>query len=188
MIVDEEFRHSLGDRRFELPDNHPAHRRMRELLMSEVEIAEFESFHQENNQAQIRWDHNRLKELELVSTRGKFGLFSRSSAGSRPAWCLLKNMEQDQEEGVEGHHFEPNPFQFDVDKLLANRRPLSAALATDGTEALAWYIPFHSNSDEWGIYIRDIGPRVIANRCFPELVRTNPNEANQLGYDFLFAH
>ena len=43
MIVDEEFRHSLGDRRFELPDNHPAHRRMRELLMSEVEIAEFES-------------------------------------------------------------------------------------------------------------------------------------------------
>jgi hypothetical protein len=198
MIVDDELRHSLGDRRFNLPDEHPAHRRMRELLMSEEEIVQFESFHQVNNQ--VRWDHNRLEELGLVRTRGEFGLFSKSGINTRPKWYLFGHEEREEGLGIDndqrdyrdiedykfedGHH----QFRFNVDRLLANRTPLAAALATDGTEALAWYIPFHSNSDKWGIYIRDIGPRVIANRCFPDLVRTNPVEAHELAYDFLFAH
>ncbi|HIG20464.1 MAG TPA: hypothetical protein EYQ78_06845 [Candidatus Poseidoniales archaeon] len=189
MIVDEEIRHSLGDRRFELPGGHPAHRRMRELLMSEVEIAEFESFHQENNQVQIRWNHNRLEELGLVTSRPPRGLISKS--GSRPLWYLIGLEEQGGGEEGEINHserLEQYQFRFDVDRLLANRAPLAAALATDGTEALAWYIPFHDTSSEWGIYIRDIGPRIIANRCFPDLLRTNPGEALELAFDFLFAH
>jgi len=186
LIIDDEIREALGENRFDLPDGHPAHRRMRELLMTEGEIAEFESFDQETNQ--VRWDHNRLEELGLVTSRPPRGLISKY--GSRPAWYLFGHEDQEEGEENEGHHsaLEQYQLRFDVDILLANRAPLAAALATDGTEALAWYIPFHDTDSEWGIYIRDIGPRIIANRCFPDLLRTDPGEALGLAFDFLFAH
>nr|AIF19546.1 hypothetical protein [uncultured marine group II/III euryarchaeote KM3_87_B04] len=188
MLVDEGIRQLLDNRRFELPRNHPAHRRMRELLMTEVEITEFESFEQETNREQVRWNHHRLEELGLITTRPPQGLISKN--GSRPAWYLFGQEEQKESDVNEGQHSELEQYelQMDLNRLIANRAPLAAALATDGTEALAWYIPFHDTSSEWGIYIRDIGPRIIANRCFPALLKTDPNEALGLAFDFLFAH
>jgi hypothetical protein len=179
MIVDDEFRESLGDRRFTLPDAHPAHRRMREILMTPDQITEFASFDQENNQTQITWDHHLLESESLVTSLPPRGPISKS--GNRPSWVIF---------GFEEEHPEQyfSDYQFDVDVLLRDRPPLKAALNQDGTEALAWYIPFTGRDDNWGIYIRDVGPQIIANMCFPDLLRSDPTEAENLATDFLFQH
>jgi len=55
-----------------------------------------------------------------------------------------------------------------------------------GTEALAWYSPFHGAPYFWGVFIRAFGIEVISHELAAQGV--DPVGAPQLAYKFLLAH
>jgi len=211
LIIDDEIREALGENRFDLPDGHPAHRRMRELLMTEGEIREWERrWHPDNQDDEqpdvepIRWNHEQLAELGLVKSLSPRSL--PRPGGFKPAWFNFRpeNIDDLQQEDADLQNHEPVIEEYslrmgNIDELLLKRpsgvsanyaltaiqTPLGAALEADGAEALAWYIPFHDTGGEWGIYIREVSPRIIANKYLSDI---NPIDAHELAANILFAH
>lgn len=98
-----------------------------------------------------------------------------------------------------------NPFDFRLpacpDLTKAGIAGLAARIEGEGTDALAWYEPFHFNGDNhWGIYIRLTGIEYIVQRVLlrqsrlgePKIdsCRVTPHIdlLRQIAFAFLFYH
>lgn len=108
-----------------------------------------------------------LQERELVTDRDE------DYDSEPPQWISTQGVTDFGE--LPPHRMPPRPSPEDREEVPrreesgedrlddTERQILRRAVEVNGTEALAWYRPYHTSPSSWGIYIREMGRRYIAD-------------------------